>query len=372
MALLSLLALLALLPLQAPATGVPPVLEVFGRADCPHCAAAKEFLAELAATHPELRITYHELLTDPAARVRLQSLAREQGITALGVPAFLIDGRLHIGWDDASTTGAELLRLLGLADTARAPPAAAPDVVNAPLVGPLSASRLGLPLFTVALGLLDGFNPCAMWALLLILALLVGLGDRRRMLLIGGTFVLVGGLLYYAFMAAWLELFLLIGFSRALQVGLGLVAVVVGLVNLKDFVAFGTGPSLSIPASAKPGIYARMRRVVTAQNLTAALLAVAALSVMVNVVELLCTAGLPTLYTQILGARDLSRPAFHGYLLLYIAAYIFDDMLMLLIAVTTLSRPALQERAGRGLKLLSGAVMLGLGLVLVFRPQWLS
>jgi glutaredoxin len=368
-----LLLLLALLPAQGPAGAAqPPALEVFGRADCPHCAAAKVFLAELAAAHPELSITYHELLEDPAARQRLQALAAEQGITALGVPAFLVRGRLYIGWDDASTTGAALLELLGLADTARAPPATVPDVVNAPLVGPLSATRLGLPLFTVALGLLDGFNPCAMWALLLILALLVGLGDRRRMLLIGGTFVLVGGLLYYAFMAAWLELFLLIGFSRALQVGLGLVAVVVGLVNVKDFVAFGKGPSLSIPDAAKPGLYARMRRVVTAQNLGAALLAVAVLSAMVNVVELLCTAGLPTLYTQILGARELPRAAYHGYLLLYIAAYVFDDMLMLLIAVTTLSRPALQEGAGRWLKLVSGAVMLALGLVLVFRPGWLA
>jgi uncharacterized membrane protein HdeD (DUF308 family) len=115
-----------------------------------------------------------------------------------------------------------------------------------------------------------------------------------------------------------------------------------------------------------------MRRVVTAQNLGAALLAVAVLSAMVNVVELLCTAGLPTLYTQILGARELPRAAYHGYLLLYIAAYVFDDMLMLLIAVTTLSRPALQEGAGRWLKLVSGAVMLALGLVLVFRPGWLA
>ncbi|HEX5635278.1 MAG TPA: hypothetical protein VFX50_18670 [Gemmatimonadales bacterium] len=348
----------------------PPPLEVFGRADCPHCAAAKVFLARLAREHPELRITYHELLAEPAARDRLRTLARQQGITSLGVPAFLIEGRLHIGWQDEATTGAMLLGLLGLADTARAPPVA-PDVVDAPLVGPLSVRRLGLPLFTIALGLLDGFNPCAMWALLLILALLVGLGDRRRMLLIGGTFVLVGGLLYYAFMAAWLEIFLLIGFSRALQVGLGAVAVVVGLVNVKDFVAFGTGPSLGIPAAAKPGLYARMRRVVTAENLAAALLAVAVLSATVNVIELLCTAGLPTLYTQILGARELSRAGYYGYLLLYIAAYVFDDMLMLVIAVTTLSRPALQERAGRGLKLLSGAVMLGLGLVLILRPGWL-
>lgn len=378
------LRLLALLLLLAPSRATPtaaqwpaapatPRLEVFVRADCPYCHAARAFLDRLQAEHPALRITYHEVISDAAARQRLQQLARERGVSAVGVPAFLIGDQLTIGWDDEATTGVALRRALGL-DAARAPPGATPvpDEVDAPIVGRLSATRLGLPLFTLALGLLDGFNPCAMWALLLILALLAGLRDRRRMLLIGGTFVLVGGVLYFAFMAAWLELFLLVGFSRAIQVALGAVAVGVGLVNLKDFVAFGRGPTLGIPESAKSGIYARMRRVVTAEHLGAALLAVAGLSVMVNTVELLCTAGLPTLYTQILGARGLGRPAYYAYLALYNAAYVFDDLLILAIAVTTLSRPTLQERAGRWLKLLSGAVMLLLGLVLIFRPSWLS
>ncbi|MCU0621275.1 MAG: glutaredoxin [Gemmatimonadales bacterium] len=371
----SLLCVLAPHVARAQRPPTPPALEVFVRADCPHCAAAKRYLDRLQVGHPGLRISYHEVIADAAARQRLLQLARERGLTAIGVPAFLVGDQLSIGWDDEHTTGAALRRALGLDSSAAAAataPAAVPDAVDAPLVGRLSASRLGLPLFTVALGLLDGFNPCAMWALLLILALLVGLKDRRRMLLVGGTFVLVGGVLYFAFMAAWLELFLLVGVSRAIQVLLALVAIGVGLVNLKDFVAFGRGPSLGIPEAAKPGLYARMRRVVTAERLGAALVAVAGLSVMVNTVELLCTAGLPTLYTQILGARELPRASYYGYLLLYNLAYILDDMLMLAIAVTTLSRPALQERAGRWLKLVSGAVMLALGLVLLLRPAWLS
>ena len=43
----------------------------------------------------------------------------------------------------------------------------------------------------------------------------------------------------------------------------------------------------------------------------------------------------------------------------------------LTIAIVTLSKTRLQETGGRWLKLLSGAVMMGLGLTLIFKPEWL-
>ena len=235
----------------------------------------------------------------------------------------------------------------------------------------MSARDLGLPVFTVLIGLLDGFNPCAMWVLLFLLSLLVNLRDRRRMLLVGGTFVLTSGLVYFLFMAAWLNLFLAVGLSRVTQVLLGLVALAVGALNTKDFFAFERGPSLSIPERAKPGLYARTRRLLQQRALLPAMGGVVVLALLVNLVELACTAGLPAVYTQILTLRRLPRAAYYGYLALYNAAYVLDDAAMLGIAVVTLGRRKLQERAGRWLKLASGVVMLALGLLLLLRPAWL-
>jgi hypothetical protein len=177
---------------------------------------------------------------------------------------------------------------------------------------------------------------------------------------------------YFAFMAAWLNVFLLVGVARPVQAGLGLIAAAVGLLNVKDFLAPGRGVSLAIPASARPGIYARVRAVVLAERLGPALLGVVVLAVVVNVVELLCTAGLPALYTRILTLRALSPGEYYAYLALYNAAYVLDDGVMLAIAVVTLGRRRLQERGGRWLKLASGAVMLALGLLLLLRPEWLA
>jgi hypothetical protein len=246
------------------------------------------------------------------------------------------------------------------------------ETVDTPFFGRLSVRALGLPAFTLVLGLLDGLNPCAMWVLLFVLSLLVNLQDRARMALIGGTFVVVSGLVYFAFMAAWLNIFLLIGLSRVTQVMLGIVAVGVGAVNVKDFLAFGRGMSLSIPVAVRPGLYARVRRLIQAKNLTGAFASVIVLAVLVNTIELLCTAGLPAVYTQILALRQLPWWTYYGYLGLYNVAYMLDDSVVLILAVVTLGRHKLQEKEGRWLKLVSGVVMLGLGAVLIAKPAWLA
>lgn len=246
-----------------------------------------------------------------------------------------------------------------------------PDSVHVPILGDLSVSRLGLPLFTFLLGLIDGFNPCAMWVLIFLLSVLVNLKDRWKMAVIAGTFVFVSGLAYFAFMAAWLNVFLLIGFVRWAQILLGSLAVLMGVVHIKDFFAFKKGLTFSIPESAKPGIYDRVRRVVSAPTLWAALTGAIVLAVLVNIVELLCTAGLPAVYTQILMYRQFPWWKNYGYLAWYNLAYMLDDSIMVTIAVTTLSHRRLQEREGRWLKLISGVVILGLGLCLLLKPDWL-
>ena len=358
----------------SPTTATPRTVQVFVRDGCPHCADAKAFLDDLAARRPDLRVVLRPVDTDAQARQALSALSQQAGVWPPGVPTFVVDGRLLVGFDDAEHAGRELLALID--GPAQPAPAAAPSpaplaTVDSAWFGTLSASRMGLPLFTLALGLLDGFNPCAMWVLLFLLSLLVRLHDRRRMALIAGTFVLVSGAVYYAFMAAWLNVFLAVGLSQAVRTGLALAALAIGAFNLKDFVAPGRGWSLSIPAAARPGLVARMHRLRQARSLPATLLAVTTLALAVNLVELLCTAGLPAMYTAVLAQQGLSPIAHHAYLGLYILGYIADDSLMVTIAVVALGRGKLGERGGRWLKGLSGVVMLALGAVLLLRPQWL-
>ncbi|MEB3322551.1 MAG: glutaredoxin family protein [Synechococcaceae cyanobacterium] len=337
---------------------------MYVRAGCPHCAAAKTFLPELQRRRPELDIRLRDLAADPAAVEDLLRHSRRAGIGAVGVPTFVLGDEVLVGFDGPQGTGRQLLALIDRQERE------AGTVRLGPL-GTLRATDLGLPAFTLALGLLDGFNPCAMWVLLFLLSLLVHWRDRRRMALVAGTFVLASGAVYYAFLAAWLNLFLLLGLADGLRLLLGGLALAVGLVNVRDFRRSGAGFTLSIPAGAKPGLYARMRGVLQSRSLLPALIGVAALAVVVNTVELLCTAGLPAVFTAVLSRQDLPLPVHYAYLGLYIAGYLADDTLMVGTAVWALSSSRLTERAGRWLKLLSGGVMLALGLALLLRPGWL-
>ena len=365
---------LALLSVWPAAASQPedPRLHIYVREGCPHCADAKAFLPGFLRARPGLEVVFHQVDVDPAASAALTRLFEQAGMWPPGVPTFVYRGRLLVGFADSATTGADLAALL---DAAGQPPVSGtapppPGIAAGPL-GEISVARLGLPLFTLAIGLIDGFNPCAMWVLLFLLSLLVHLHDRKRMLLIAASFVLVSGAVYYAFMATWLNIFLAVGLSTGLRVGLALLALAIAAANLRDAASPGQGFSLSIPDAAKPGIFARMRSVVLARSLPLAMLGAAALAVIVNMVELLCTAGLPAMYTAVLAQQQLGSTAHHAYLGLYILGYIADDSVMVGSAVLALSSKKLTPESGRWLKLLSGIVMLVLGAVMLLRPEWL-
>ncbi|MBI1344702.1 hypothetical protein GC163_00285 [bacterium] len=248
---------------------------------------------------------------------------------------------------------------------------AMPDVVPLPLIGDVNWKSWGLPAFTIMVGLVDGFNPCAMWVLLFLLSLLVNLKDRLKILAVAGTFVFISGAAYFCFMAAWLNVFQLIGLLRPAQYALGILGITVGAIHVKDFFAFKKGVSLSIPESAKPKLYERMRKIVMAESLLGAIVGASVLAVLVNIVELLCTAGLPAMYTGVLSMQNYPAWQNYAYLLLYNAAYMFDDSLMVGVVVATLGKHRLQEQGGRWLKLISGIAILAIGITMLFKPEWL-
>ena len=358
---------------EYPVSGEPVRIEFFMRAGCQNCARAELYLDKLTERLPEVEIESYDIEADIDAAIRLNELAAAHGYSAWGVPAFYLDGQLIVGFRGENTTGREIDELVeGLLKKNSVIVERERDRVNLPLLGEIKVSDYGLTLFTIVLGLIDGFNPCAMWVLIFLLSLLVNLKSRKRMALIAGIFVLVSGLVYFIFMAAWLNFFFLLGLTRTLQIILGVFAIAVGSIHIKDFFMYKKGLSLSIPESVKPGIYSRVNRILKAENITGAIFTVIALAAMVNVVELACTAGLPVIYTQILASHPLSTFEYYAYLALYNIAYMADDSVMIVIAVVTLSRAKLQERGGRILKLISGLVISLLGLVMFFAPGWLT
>ena len=371
-------ACLAGTPASASGSATPAVdLYFYWSARCPHCLEARPFV--LALPEQLDGVTLHDLEISRSRENagRYVAMASALGERASAVPAFLFCGEMHVGWDSAATTGAMLLeRLRACRERAKGGSAAAaggaPAEIEVPWLGRIEVDALSLPMFTVVIAGLDAFNPCAFFVLLFLLGLLVNQRQRGRMLLIGGTFVLISGLMYFAFMAAWLNLFRLLEGLAWVTAVAALLAIVIGAINVKDYFAFKQGVSLSIPKSRLPKIYQRGRAVLSAGSLPAMLGATVVLGTAANFYELLCTAGFPMVYTRVLTLHGLSGGAHYLYLALYNLIYVIPLLAIVLVVTFATGRRQLSEREGRLLKLMSGLMMLGLGLLLLLAPEHLS
>lgn len=345
---------------------------------CPHCQEALPFVEGLEKERPWLRLHSLEVTGSEENRIRYRQMAAAFGETASTVPAFFFAEQMVVGFDTPDGMGRQLARALDAYHAqltgGAAPPVSARQEAAAPPVPEQLAGLegLSLPLMTVAIAGLDAFNPCAFFVLLFLLSLLVHVGSRRRMLLIGGVFVLFSGLIYFLFMAAWLNVFLLFGQLRAVTLAAGLVAVTMALLNIKDFVRPNVGPSLSISDEAKPNLYRRVRGLLHADRLPTLLLGTVALAIAANSYELLCTSGLPMVYTRILTLEALPQATYYLYLALYNLVYVLPLAVIVAVFTYTLGSRKLQPEEGRILKLLSGTMMLGLGGVLLFAPNELQ
>uniref|UniRef100_A0A831XG17 Redox-active membrane protein n=1 Tax=Geobacter metallireducens TaxID=28232 RepID=A0A831XG17_GEOME len=351
-------------------------LHFFWGEGCPHCARAKPFLEGLKGRHPGLEVCDYEVFSHRENVDLLMAMAKERGFEATGVPVFIIGNQVIAGFSDEKAREIEQkVTALLAARQPRAPPAPSPkeaETIIIPGICTVNPAALSLPVFTMIIAALDSFNPCAFFVLLFLLSLMVHAHSRNRMALVGGTFVFFSGFIYFLFMAAWLNLFLLAGTLSLVTTAAGIIALLVAVINIKDFFFFEKGVSLVIPEEKKPKLFERMRHLVHAGSLPSMLAGTVVLAVAANSYELLCTAGFPMVYTRLLTLRGLSAAEYYLYLALYNLVYMVPLAVIVGVFTVTLGSRKLTEWQGRVLKLLSGIMMLMLGLVILIKPVLLN
>ncbi len=355
-------------------------LFVFWSKHCPHCLESLPFLDSLAERKPWLNIHTLELTQHPEHVDLYVRMAAALGQDARSVPAFLYCGIMEVGFRDADTTGAKLEAELvrcreqnqAGVEPQQTPSTPADTRITVPLYGALNVESLSLPVLTLVLAGLDSFNPCAFFVLLFLMSLMVHARSRARMFVIGGIFVLFSGLIYFLFMSAWLNLFMIMGQVKWMTLSAGVLAIALATINIKDFFWFKRGPSLSISESAKPKLFTHMRGLLSADNISAMIIGTIILAIAANSYELLCTAGFPMIYTRVLTMEALPTSSYYLYLLLYNLIYVVPLLTIVIVFVLTMGTRRLKEQEGRILKLMSGVMMLGLGLLLVIAPELMN
>ncbi len=382
------------------------VMYFFWGKGCAHCAKEKVFLDEMKKKHPNMEIKDYEVWYNKQNAVLLSRMAEAYKIKASGVPVTFIGENAFTGFSEPSKEEIEeairkcsankcidpidkvtplisetipadkdsVTTFYGnkLKETEDYECRKKSSIVNIPLIGKVDTSEMSLPFITLVIAGLDSFNPCAFFVLFSLLGLLVYAESRKKMLIIGSVFVFFSGFIYFLFMSAWLNLFLLMGQVSTITMVASVVSLIIATINIKDFFVFKKGISLTIPDSAKPKLFDRMRKLMKSTSLFSILFGAAVLAVAANSYELLCTAGFPMVFARILTLNNLSMSSYYMYLIFYNFIYVIPLSIIVIAFTVTLGRKKLTEWQGRVLKLVSGTMMLGLGLVLLLDPSLLN
>ncbi len=349
------------------AQGETTRIDYFYASTCPNCEKASAFLDELEDKYPDLEIIRYEILSSQENAELLLSFFKERGeLSIIQVPAIFIGQESIIGYLNDETTGKKIKGLIKGNGKE--------EIIKYPLIGEINLSKLSLPVLTVVVAALDGFNPCAMWVLLFLIALLINVKSRKRMWLVGGTFIAASGIVYFLLLSAWLNLFLFISYVSLTRIIIGILAIGVGTWQLRKFATYQSGVCEVAPVGSKwhERLTNRAKQVVQSNALPATFLGVIFLALGVNLVEFFCSAGLPAIYTRILSLNQLNSLGYYLYLLLYTFIFMLDDLIIFAIAIITLSKIGFTEKYNRWATLIGGLVILILGILLIFKPDFLA
>jgi glutaredoxin len=371
------------------AVDAPVTLVLFHGEGCPHCAAERAWLEQFAAVRPQLRIAQYEVWNDQANRALLAQKAAELGFEPTGVPVTIVGDRVWIGFSESIAAEIESVVSAALAAASESaqgpsatPPATAPPSadepatapsIDLPVVGTVDLSSSSLLVSTVLIGFADGINPCSLWVLAVLLAIVLHSGSRGRVALVGSTFLLVTAGMYALYIVGIYSALDYAGQMTWIRVAVAGVAMIFGVLQLKDGVAPGRGPSLSISPSQRPRIYRAMRGVGRGdRGLVATLAGTAALAVGVSLLETPCTAGLPLLWTSILADQGVPTATAIALFAAYMAVFLIDELLLFGAAVVTMRARHLQPDEGRMLKTVSGSLLVTLATTMLLAPQALT
>jgi len=356
---------------------------------CPHCNDEKPFLEKLEQKYSNLEVHSFEVTGNKENADLLKKVGKELNASVSGVPFTAVGDHYFSGWYDEQTTGAAIEEAIqcalqnGCYDTVGnliSPTASGskyqdekkmPEKINLPIIGEIETRDFSLPVLTVLIAGLDGFNPCAMWVLLFLISLLLGMEDKKRMWILGTAFIVSSAFVYFLFMSAWLNLFLFLGFVLWVRVVIGLVALVAGGYNLKEYFTNKAGVCKVTSGKKRQKVFEKLKNIIYEKQFWLALGGIVILAFAVNLVELICSAGLPAVYTQILALTPMAKWQYYAYLLLYIFIFMLDDLLVFFVAMTTLQITGMTTKYTRVSHLIGGILMLVMGILLLFKPEWL-
>lgn len=335
---------------------------------CSHCEEQEPFNEKLANTYPSIQIIEHDATT-PTGSALLSEKLEELGVTDEPVfPITIFGNQVFGGWESKETTGRAIEEALQQCLAGDCPPPAGEEPrhkIVLPIIGEIILADYSLPALAVILGLVDGFNPCAMWVLVYLISLIATLRDRKRIWLIVGSFVLASGVLYFLFMTAWLNAFLFIGYVRPVTIVVGLVALGGGILQIREVIETKGAVICKVTdEESRTKTLTRIQKIVSSPITLGTIAGIIALAFAVNSVEFVCSAAVPAVFTRVLSLASLTTLQYYGYILLYVLFFMLDDLIIFGTAAFALTSN-LGDRYAKYSRPVGATILIILGVLLL-------
>ena len=364
-------------------------LYLFHQSTCPHCKEEIKFLESIKKDYPNVDMVFYEIDTNVMNYNFYKKVKEATKISSNGVPFTIIGTDYYVGFGDGDGEAIVnsinkflkndkyidvISKIKNDEDISSIEYNTDPQNERTiPILGKIDIRTVSLPLVSIVIGFIDGFNPCAMWVLLFLITILFNMKDKKKMWILGITFLVTSALVYLLFMLAWLKVALSFTSIKIVRILIALVALIGGFINLRSYIR-----SLSkddgcevVDDKKRKSIISKIKKIAAEKSFALALIGIITLAVSVNLVELACSAGLPLVFTQILAINNLSSFGYGFYMFLYILFFLIDDIVIFVIAMLTLNIKGISSKYGKYSHLIGGIIMVLIGILMIFKPEWL-
>lgn len=363
---------------------------------CPHCAEEEKFLAKIEKKYSYVKIIRYEVWKNKSNALLMDRVGNRYDVVTSSVPLTIISGTAISGYSES--IGVRIERAIkyykdnpkenvnyvsqiknGTFDEDEIKDSFSEadkktdesTKIKLPILGKINLKDFSLPTAATLIGLVDGFNPCAMWVLLFLISMLLGMKDRKRMWILGLTFLLSSALVYMAIMLSWFNIVVNVMASVIFRNIISVIAIVGAIINLRAFFKSNDSGCEVVDDKRRKKVINKIKDFTKEKSLFIALGGVIFLAVSVNVIELACSAGLPLVFTQLLAINNVSSFESFIYTLIYIFFFLIDDIIIFLIAMSTTKIHAISTKYNKYSHLIGGILMLIIGILLLIKPEWL-
>ncbi len=316
----------------------------FYKHNCPFCASEEKFLDGIEIKYPEIKINRY-YIGDSESQELLKALCekchKEQYLGL--VPITFVGDEFFVGFND-STGGeieASIKKYIEGSVGGGGDDKASHDKIKIPFIGEVNISKYSFPAQAVLLGFFDGFNVCSLGSLVLILALLLNLGSRKKVLLFGGLFIITASVIYGFLILIWYQFFsILSSYLKTMEILIGLLGLGGGIYFFKQFIKFRkSGPICEVIQG--DGLVSRFSLKIQetlkgSKGIIAGLVGVFLFAAVITIMEFPCSAVLPVLFAGSLANAGISAFQEFLYIAVYILFYMLDEVIVFLIALFTM------------------------------------